>query len=113
MYVHFTSRAHAQQIVNTATLKPCTYLGTTNDGPVFAVAVGGSYVPSVQQSSIGATADRSCAVIFETHQVPDFVFPEEVIWKDVDRLAGLPIQYAFIVAAEEAAQLLTNEITEP
>ena len=49
---------------------------------VYGVALGGAYVPGVQETSLGRAKHRKRAVLFSTYKYPDQVFPEEVIWRE-------------------------------
>ena len=100
-YIHFTDEAGARDIVDTGLLLKSSIL----DG-VFAVAEGGSYIPGVQQTKLGRAKSRDAAVVFETDELPDTAFAEEVIW----HLQKLPIRNAQIVSAKEARSLLDNSL---
>lgn len=100
-YVHFTSPEDAQKIVDTGFLWKSSFVNG-----VFAVAVGGQFVPGVQHTALGRTKDRSAAVVFETDELPDVAFPEEVIWH-MDRV---PIRDAQVMPAATAAKLLDGSI---
>lgn len=101
-YVHFTSPEDAQKIVEAGFLWQSSII----QGAIYAVAQGGVFSPGVQRTNLGRTKDRSVAVVFETKDLPDVAFPEEVIWH-MDRL---PIYNAEIVPAEEAVKLLDGSV---
>lgn len=101
-YIHFTSLEDAKKIVQSGQL----WKSAIVQGAVYAVAVGGAPVPGVQHTKLGRTADRSVAVVFETTDLPDVAFPEEVIW----HMDSLPIQNPKIVPASVAMKLLNNSI---
>lgn len=100
-YVHFTSPEDAKKIVESGFLWKSSYVNG-----VYAVVAGGSFVPGVQHTKLGRTSNRSTAVVFETDELPDVAFPEEVIWH-MDRL---PIRDAVIMPAAQASKLLDGSI---
>jgi len=101
-YLHFTSLEDAARIESSGYLMKSSFI----DG-VYAVAVGGAAVPGVQQTKLGRTSDRSVAIVFETDVEPNFAYPEEIIWKNID---CLPIQIVDILPTEEAVKLLDDSI---
>lgn len=108
MYIHFTSKEHADIIVGMMLLLPCSYLGSMTEGyaPVYAVSVdNGEYVPGTQQPGFGRTAERDYAVIFTTDDEPVWEEIEETVW-DVPENDGLVLTDAAVVTAEDAISLL-------
>ena len=101
-YVHFTSLDHAAEIESSGCLMKSSFI----DG-VYAVAVGGYSSPGVQQTRLGRTSDRSVAIVFETDVEPNFAYPEEIIWKNID---CLPIRIVDILPTEDAVKLLDDSI---
>lgn len=101
-YVHFTSPEDAKKIVESGYLWQSSIIADA----IYAVAQGGVFSPGVQHTTLGRTKDRSVAVVFETKDLPDVAFPEEVIW----HLDRLPIFNAQIVPSAEAAKLLDGSV---
>lgn len=104
-YLHFTNLADADKIKRTGELWQSSY-GPM--GAVFAVAIGGAWVPSVQMSSMGRAKIRSAAVIFETKYLPDGAWPEEVMW----HLGKLPINVVNITTPSKVKDMLDSSIEE-
>jgi hypothetical protein len=100
-YVHFTDNEGARQILDSGNLLKSSIV----DG-VFAVAVGGSYVPETQQTRLGRAKNRNVAVVFQTPELPDVAFPEEVIW----HLEKIPVYNVEIMPADQARTLLDGSI---
>lgn len=100
-YLHFTSPKDAKEIIRSGELWPSSFVSG-----IYAIAVGGSSSPGVQQTKLGRTSDRSMAVIFETDELPDVAFPEEVIW----HLPALRIKNAKMMPTVEAIKLLDNKL---
>jgi len=100
-YIHFTSPKDAKAIVASKELWPSSYVSG-----IYAVAVGARKVPEVQLSKLGRTSDRSMAVVFETDELPDVAFPEEVIW----HLPVLKIKNPKIISSTKAIEMLTDTL---
>lgn len=100
-YLHFTSPKDAREIIRSGELWPSSYISG-----IYAVAVGARQVKEVQLSKLGRTSDRSMAVVFETDELPDVAFPEEVIW----HLPVLKIKNAKMMPTEDAMHMLTDTI---
>lgn len=100
-YVHFTSAEDAQKIAQSGILWKSSIVSG-----VYAVAAGGVFVPGVQHTKLGRAKERSVAVVFETDELPDVAYPEEVIW----HLDRLKIRDAQVVPAQQAQKLLDGSI---
>jgi hypothetical protein len=112
-YVYFASEADAAAIAETGEL----FASRTVEGGVFAAAVGGKNVPEVQHSmrdSGGGLHDesshRKVAVVFRCDELPDNIFPEEVIWR---RNQAVGIRVDRIVPAADAETMLDNSLKLP
>jgi hypothetical protein len=103
MFLHYTDPVSAANIVATGHLN----LSHTICDAVYAVAVGGRHVPSVQHAHTGA---RDVAVLFACDTTPDIIFPEECIWH---RQKPLAIRTPQIVCSTEADQLLDDSAAIP
>jgi hypothetical protein len=103
MFLHYTDPVAAANIVATGKLNP----SRTITDAVYAVAVGGRNVPTVQHSRSGA---RDVAVLFDCNTVPDTIFPEECIWHRRDPLV---LNDALIVSASDADRLLDGTAAIP
>lgn len=116
MFIHFTCREHAEVIVESLRLLPCSYLGSFVEGmaPAYGIAVGGAYVPSVQRSPLGRSDTMDTAVLFTTSAAPKWICPEEVVW-DVPEDGALALEEATIVSLEDAIACLDDSagIPEP
>jgi len=98
-YVHFTDDEGLQSILATKELWESSIVTG-----VYAVALGGAYVPSVQETSLGRAKHRKRAVLFSTNIYPDKVFPEEVIW----RRKSIPLLTAVEIPYKKAVRLLDS-----
>jgi hypothetical protein len=74
-YLHFTDETGALAMIKEKKLLASSYISG-----VYAIAVGGANVPGVQQSKMGRAGHRKVAILFTTDELPDSVFPEEVVW---------------------------------
>ena len=107
-YVHFTDATSANAIVASGEL----WLSATVTNAVFAAAVGGRSVPSVQYATrrVPAPMSRSCAVLFRTADPPDRIFPEEVVWH---RTNPLPVADTTLLTARAADEILDDTLGIP
>lgn len=96
-YIHFTDLAGARAIIQSGQLKSA---GVPFPDAVFAVAVGGAYVPNVQQTKLGRAKNRLVAILFTTPELPDKAFPEEVLW----HMPSIPIKVEKVLPAKAAAE---------
>ncbi len=96
-YLHFTDLEGAKAIKASGHIKKA---GPPFANAVFAIAVGGAYVPSVQQTKLGRAKNRLIALLFTTPLLPDVAFPEEVMW----HLDKLPIDIEKVMPAKFAAE---------
>jgi hypothetical protein len=106
LYVHFTTAEDAEAIVATGEVRA----GTRESA--YAVAVGGSSVPGVQYGGgCGVIGDegRKAAVLFATDDMPDAIFPEEVLW----RSGAVRIKDALIIEVDEAIAALDGSAGIP
>lgn len=102
MFIHYTTEAHAARIVAAMVLG----LSATIVDAVYAVAVGGVAVPTVQYGGgrgVIGQKGRGVAVLFTAAEAPDTICPEEVIWH---RDTPLTLTDAAIISADEADSLL-------
>jgi len=76
-YVHFTDDEGLSEIIRTKEIWDSSIVPG-----VYAVALGGAYVPGVQETSLGRPKHRKKVVLFSTYTYPDLVYPEEVVWKE-------------------------------
>lgn len=76
IYIHFTDLEGMKGIQATGELWGSSYV----EG-VFAIPVGGHFVPGVQMSKLGRAKSRLAAVFFTTPILPDYCYPEECVWK--------------------------------
>jgi len=104
-YLHFTDLAGAEGIKKSNSVWQSSY-GPM--GAVFAVAVGGAWVPGVQMSSMGRAKTRSTVVVFETELLPDYAMPEEVMW----HVGQLPVKVVRVITPAQAKILLDSSIPE-
>jgi len=106
-YIHFTDLEGARAINKSGEIWQSSY---GPSGAVFAVAVGASFVPSVQLqfAGLGRAKNRSVAVMFETTYLPDYAMPEEVMW----HLPSLPIKIIKIMFTHEATKMLNKTLSE-
>lgn len=74
-YLHFTDEAGALAMIKEKKLLASSFISG-----VYAIAVGGASVPGVQQTKLGRAKHRKVAILFTTDELPDSVFPEEVVW---------------------------------
>ena len=102
-YVHFTDISGARGIIQDKTIRSSSF---SSEPLVYAVAVGGKYVPGVQRTKLGRAKNRNAAVVFETNITPDVAFVEEVIWY----LPELPISNPHAMPADKAAELLDDSL---
>jgi hypothetical protein len=100
-YIHFTSPEDAEKILTSQQLWKSSYVDA-----IFAVAEGGAFQPTVQNTSMGRTKDRSVAIVFETDDLPDVAYPEEVIW----HMDVLPIKNPEVMLGKDAIKLLDGSI---
>lgn len=77
MFLHFTDAAGAEGIIGSGRLEAA---GSPFPSAVFAVAVGGAWVPGVQRSKLGRAQNRDYALLFSTPLLPDLVHSEEAVW---------------------------------
>jgi hypothetical protein len=97
-YVHFTDAKGALGMVKEKRIWQSEYAAPA----VYAVAVGGAYVPGVQKTNMGRAKSREVAILFTTDEFPDVIVPEEVMWhKDAIR-----VKTARIIPAAQAKRLL-------
>jgi len=96
-YIHFTDIAGAKAISKSGHIKSA---GAPFASAVFAIAVGGAYVPSVQQTKLGRAKNRLVAILFTANDLPDAAFPEEVEW----HMPMLPISIEKVLPAKAAAE---------
>lgn len=110
-FVHFTSERDAHRIATTGVLG----LSSVICAAVYAVAVGGRDVPTVQQGAsptgFGRVAgERTHAVLFHADEMPDTAFVEEVIWH---RTTPLKLRDAVVITRAEARELLDDSAGLP
>lgn len=96
-YIHFTDLEGARAIRKSGYIKMA---GAPFPSAVFAVAVGGAFVPGVQQTKLGRAKNRMIALVFTTSELPDKAFPEEVLW----HMPGLPVNIEQVLPAKTAAE---------
>ena len=102
-YIHFTDYQGAKGILSSGVLMACSYLSGA-----YAVVVGGAYVPGVQRTALGVAGNRDVAVVFETADLPDTAFVEEVIW----HMPKVAVFNAVIISAEKAIGLLDESLVD-
>jgi orotate phosphoribosyltransferase len=82
-FVHFTPRSRAEQILRDGKLlmrPPYKKFGIDAVGAVSTV--WGQFVPGVQTTHIKLEpGDEMVAIVFQTNTVPEYGYPEEVVWK--------------------------------
>jgi predicted GNAT family acetyltransferase len=100
-YIHFTDLESAKVIKETGVL----FSSSIVEG-VYAIAVGGHYVPGVQLTKLGRPKNREVAVIFTTKELPKIAYVEEVIWDS----EVINIDVLDIIPANEAIKLLDESI---
>lgn len=100
-YIHFTDEQDAKKIKEEGVL-----LASSIIDAVFAVAEGGPSVPEVQKTRLGRPKNRNVAVVFETVDLPDTAYPEEVLW----HMPRLKIHNVQVMSAEEASSLLDGSL---
>lgn len=109
LYVHFTTLADAEAMIADGIIG----LSRSIEDAVYAVAVGGRSVPTVQYgggSGVIGDPGRQVAILFATDEIPDSIYCEEIIWhRDTD----LPITEAMIVPAAEAIEALNDSLRIP
>lgn len=121
VYLHYTSRDHAQRIVATKELWPTSFhighnslIGRTVDdtnpgadhnftvGLVYGCHIGNTYnCPQVQQTKLGRTNQRPVAVIFDTWP-PDTIRESEVVWHTDTPETPLPIEPIAVIDTQTA-----------
>jgi len=101
-YVHFTDAEGALGMVKEKRIWQSVYASPA----VYAVAVGGKYVPGVQQSNLGRAKERGVAILFTTDEFPDLVYPEEVMWHK----PSITIKAARIIPIWQAIKLLDGSL---
>ena len=102
-YVHFTDAKGALGMVKRKELDKCSY----TDG-VYAIAVGGVYVPSVQRTKMGRAKSRDVAILFTTDELPDIADVEEVIWHK----SKIRLKTAKIIPIHQAIRLLDGRLVK-
>lgn len=87
-YIHFTDAEGALGMVKEKRIWQSDFAAPA----VYAVAVGGTFVPGVQQTRHGRASKRDVAILFTTDEFPDVLNPEEVLWhKDAIRVKSAKI----------------------
>jgi hypothetical protein len=95
VFIHLTDLKGARGMVKSKELWQSSYVQA-----IFAIAVGGEYVPGVQRSSLGRAKTRSFAVYFTTPVKPDYCRTEECVWHG-DKI---PITVLKVIPANLAAK---------
>jgi hypothetical protein len=104
-YIHFTDEAGALGMVKEKKIWQSDYAGRA----VYAVAVGGTFMPGVQLSKAGrAPKGRTVAILFTTDEFPDIVYPEEVLWHKKE----IRVKSARIITVEKAKRLLDSSLVK-
>jgi len=101
-YIHFTDSKGALGMVDKKKVWQSEYAAPA----VYAVAVGGVYVPSVQNSPLGRAKKRDVAVLFTTSEFPDRAYPEEVLWHKKE----ISVKSIKIIPMWKARQLLDGSL---
>lgn len=103
-YIHFTDSEGALGMVKEKRIWKSSYAADA----VYAIAVGGTYVPGVQQSKMGRAKSRDVAILFTTDEFPDTISPEEVIWHKPE----IAIKTARIIPIWKATKLLDGSLVK-
>jgi len=101
VYIHLTDKQGALGIQKTKTL----WASSIVEG-VYAVAVGGTFVPDVQMTRLGRAKSRLTAVYFTTPLLPDYCTPEECVWKHSE----IPVTIVKIANALQARRDLDSSL---
>lgn len=101
VYIHLTDKQGALGIQKTKTL----WSSSIVEG-VYAVAVGGTFVPDVQMTRLGRAKSRLTAVYFTTPLLPDYCTPEECVWKHSE----IPVTIVKIANALQARRDLDDSL---
>lgn len=87
-YIHFTDAAGALGMLKEKAIWQSEWAAPA----VYAIAVGGTYRPKVQQHKLGRAKERGVAVLFTTNEFPDTLRPEQVMWhKDKIKTTSIKI----------------------
>jgi hypothetical protein len=108
LYIHFTTEADAQDIVESGVLHVSAMIVDT----VYAVEVGGVDCPGVQYGGCNndPTEGRKAAVLFTCDIEPNLRFCNETCW---DRNTPLPIIDAMVIPVEDAVAALDGSLGLP
>jgi hypothetical protein len=101
LYIHFTNLEGARKIRSSGVLLKSSYVDA-----IFAVAMGGQYVPDVQRSSLGRAKTRNVAIYFTTQVMPDYCRPEECVWHG----DSIPVKIKKIGFADNAVKDLDGSL---
>jgi hypothetical protein len=103
-YIHFTDEKGALGIMKTKRLAKSGFING-----VFAIAVGGEYVPGVLPGpSLGRAKHRQVALVFTTNELPDSVSPEEVVWAK----RNIKLRTVKMISVAKAKRLLDGSLVK-
>jgi len=101
VYIHLTDKEGALGIQKSGKLWASSFV----EG-VYAIPVGGRFVPGVQMTKLGRAKSRLVAVYFITPELPDYCVPEECVWKQEE----IPVVVTKITNAVRAREDLDGSI---